>query len=71
MKKTLLFITILFQIIILQSQTLGYQGIELHRAVPDGKVDSVWAGNGLPSGFSGKDVIIGFTDWGFDYSHPV
>ncbi|MDR1345386.1 MAG: S8 family peptidase [Bacteroidales bacterium] len=43
----------------------------LNRAVSDGRVDSVWKGIGLPEGFSGKDVIIGITDWGFDYSHPV
>ena len=34
-------------------------------------VDSVWAGIGLPQGYTGKDVIIGITDWGFDYTHPM
>lgn len=43
----------------------------LNKAVPDGRVDSVWAGVGLPQGFNGEGVIIGLTDWGFDYSHPV
>lgn len=43
----------------------------LNKAVPDGRVDSVWAGIGLPQGFNGEGVIIGLTDWGFDYSHPV
>ncbi len=43
----------------------------LNKAVPDGRVDSVWAGVGLPQGFNGDGVIIGLTDWGFDYSHPV
>lgn len=33
--------------------------------------DSVWMGYGLPQGYSGKDVIIGITDWGFDYTHPM
>ncbi|MDX2361269.1 MAG: S8 family peptidase [Crocinitomicaceae bacterium] len=33
--------------------------------------DSVWNGINLPEGYSGKDVIIGITDWGFDYSHPM
>jgi subtilisin family serine protease len=51
--------------------TWSINGELLNRAVPDGRVDSVWTGAGLPSGFSGKDVIIGITDWGFDYSHPV
>lgn len=43
----------------------------LHRAVPDGRVDSVQEGINLPMAYTGKDVIIGFTDWGFDYTHPV
>ncbi|MBO4403081.1 MAG: S8 family serine peptidase, partial [Bacteroidales bacterium] len=43
----------------------------LHRAVPDGRVDSVWNGTNLPHGFTGEGVIIGVTDWGFDYTHPV
>ncbi len=34
------------------------------------RADSVWAGYGLPQGYTGKDVIVGITDWGFDYSHP-
>ena len=71
MKKIILLASIWFAIFSVQAQTFGYNGVELHRAVPDGRVDSVWAGFGLPSGFTGKDVIIGFTDWGFDYTHPV
>ncbi|MBR4136496.1 MAG: S8 family peptidase [Bacteroidales bacterium] len=43
----------------------------LHHAVPDGRVDSVWNAIGLPRGFTGDGVIIGVTDWGFDYTHPV
>ncbi len=43
----------------------------LKNAVVDGHVDSVWAGTGLPQGFDGEGVIIGLTDWGFDYTHPV
>ena len=36
----------------------------------DTRTDSVQAGYGLPQGYNGKDVIIGITDWGFDYTHP-
>lgn len=43
----------------------------LHHSVIDGRVDSVWAGLGLPQGYAGNGVIIGITDWGFDYTHPV
>jgi subtilisin family serine protease len=71
MKKLYILLFLLTTVFFVNAQTLGYHGENLHRAVPDGKVDSVWAGFGLPSGFSGKDVIIGFTDWGFDYTHPV
>jgi subtilisin family serine protease len=53
------------------SQMLGTQGQWLHRAIPDSKIEHVWNGDNLPSGFNGEGVIIGFTDWGFDYTHPV
>ncbi len=36
----------------------------------DTHTDSVQAGAGLPQAFTGKDVLIGITDWGFDYRHP-
>ena len=44
---------------------------ELNKVLYDTKVDSVHQGLGLPSAFTGKDVLIGITDWGFDYSHPM
>lgn len=66
MKK---FITFLFLLPVL---TFGQiNGIHLQKAVPDGRVDSVYQGINLPKSFTGEDVIIGVTDWGFDYSHPV
>lgn len=43
----------------------------LHKAIPDGRVDSVRNGIDLPEGYTGAGVIIGVTDWGFDYTHPV
>ena len=43
----------------------------LDKAVTDLRADSVHAGIGLPHGYAGKDVLIGITDWGFDYTHPV
>jgi len=49
----------------LQAQAL------LHRAVVDGRVDSVRMAINLPQEFTGQGVIIGVTDWGFDYTHPV
>jgi minor extracellular serine protease Vpr len=44
---------------------------ELERAVKDIRVDSVHNGFNLPQPFTGKNVIIGITDWGFDYTHPM
>ncbi|KWW29130.1 MAG: Uncharacterized protein AUK63_1686 [bacterium P3] len=35
----------------------------------DTRSDSVQAGYGLPQGYDGEGVIIGVTDWGFDYKH--
>ncbi len=43
----------------------------LDRAVKDTRADSVQHGWGLPEAFTGKDVFIGVTDWGFDYTHPM
>lgn len=43
----------------------------LDRAVKDTRADSVQRGINLPAAFTGKDVMIGITDWGFDYGHPM
>lgn len=43
----------------------------LDRAIKDTRADSVQKGLGLPAAFTGKDVFIGITDWGFDYTHPM
>jgi subtilisin family serine protease len=44
---------------------------QLDKAVHDVRADSVHQGIGLPQGFKGKNVYIGVTDWGFDYTHPA
>ena len=44
---------------------------QLDKAVVDMRADSVQQGIGLPEGYTGKDVYIGITDWGFDYSSPM
>jgi subtilisin family serine protease len=43
----------------------------LDKAIKDLRADSVHLGYGLPQGYTGKNVLIGVTDWGFDYTHPV
>ncbi|MBT8327979.1 MAG: S8 family serine peptidase, partial [Bacteroidia bacterium] len=42
----------------------------LARTTLDMRVDSVRISDQLDLPYSGKDVIIGITDWGFDYTHP-
>jgi minor extracellular serine protease Vpr len=44
---------------------------DLDKVVHDVRADSVHLGLGLPSDFTGKDVLIGVTDWGFDYTNPM
>lgn len=46
-------------------------GAELNKATNDVSADLTWQGIELPQGYSGKNVIIGITDWGFDYTHPM
>ena len=43
----------------------------LDKAIIDIRADSVHAGIDLPQGYTGKDVYIGVTDWGFDYTSPM
>ncbi|PLW92512.1 MAG: hypothetical protein C0592_10385 [Marinilabiliales bacterium] len=43
----------------------------LDEVIPDVRADSVHQGINLPQPFTGKDVLIGITDWGFDYTHPM
>lgn len=46
-------------------------GMANHRMTRDTRVDSVWAAYNLPQAYTGKNVLIGITDWGFDYGHPM
>jgi subtilisin family serine protease len=43
----------------------------LDRVRYDVGADSVYWGINLPAGFDGEDVLVGVTDWGFDYTHPM
>ena len=36
----------------------------------DTRTDSVHSGLGLSQAYTGEGVLIGVTDWGFDYTHP-
>jgi hypothetical protein len=56
---------------IAQLQLAGKIKQSLDKAVKDVRADSVQQGIGLPQGYTGKNVLIGITDWGFDYSSPM
>jgi minor extracellular serine protease Vpr len=43
----------------------------LDRAVKATRADSVQRGINLPQTYTGRDVLIGVLDWGFDYTHPM
>ena len=42
-----------------------------NRMTADVRADSVWEGVNLPQAYTGKNVLIGITDWGFDYDNPM
>ncbi len=52
-------------------QLAGKVKPDLDKAVKDVGADSVHLGINLPQGYTGKNVFIGITDWGFDYSSPM
>ena len=41
----------------------------LNKTRVDTRTDSVQAGYGLPQAYTGQGVLVGITDWGFDYMH--
>ncbi|MDR1459134.1 MAG: S8 family peptidase [Bacteroidales bacterium] len=71
MKRISLLFLLITVSLTVKGQQWGIQAQNLSRAVPDGRVDSAWQGINMVKGLSGKDIIIGFTDWGFDYTNPV
>jgi subtilisin family serine protease len=71
MKKVILLLLLSTVSANLKGQQWGIDARNLSHAVIDGRVDNVWKGVDMIQGFTGKDVIIGFTDWGFDYTNPV
>lgn len=44
---------------------------ELDKAIIDARANLAHQGVGLPGPVTGKNVIIGIADWGFDYTHPA
>ncbi len=52
-----------------QLDELVYPTLDIARSRT--RVDSVQAGIGLPMRYSGKDVLVGVIDFGFDYNHPT
>jgi len=52
-------------------QVAGKVRPTLNRVLFDTRADSVHNGYGLPESYTGKNVLIGITDWGFDYSSPM
>lgn len=44
---------------------------DLDKAVKDTRADSVQYGINLLQSYTGRNILIGITDWGFDYSSPM
>ena len=49
------------------------QKVEKHldRALPSSNVDKVHQGTNLKSSYTGKGVLVGVGDWGFDFTHTM
>jgi minor extracellular serine protease Vpr len=52
-------------------EVAGKVSPDLNHALFDTRVDSVHQGINLPEIYNGTDVMIGVTDWGFDYTNPM
>jgi minor extracellular serine protease Vpr len=52
-------------------EVAGKVSPDLDKVVFDTRVDSVHRAINLPEAYTGKDVLIGITDWGFDYTSPM
>lgn len=44
---------------------------DLNRVLVDIRADQAHQGLNMPQPYTGKDVLIGVTDWGFDYTSPM
>lgn len=44
---------------------------ELDKALVDTRANLVHQGVDMPQPYTGKNVLIGIVDWGFDYTHPM
>ncbi len=49
----------------------GKAAPRLDKVVIATRADSVQQGINLPQSYTGRDVLIGVLDWGFDYTHPM
>lgn len=56
---------------LLYAEMAGLARPDLDRVVRATRVDSVVHGISLPQSYTGRDVLIGIMDWGFDYTHPM
>lgn len=55
---------------LLKYSVAHYVAPDCNNTRSDTRTDSVQAGLGLPQPFDGEGVLVGITDWGFDYRHP-
>jgi subtilisin family serine protease len=53
------------------AELAGKVAPDLDKVLCATRVDSVHAGINLPQAYAGNNVLIGITDWGFDYTHPM